>query len=200
ACPAAFTQLPDGDHDLCVTATDASGLAGAATCRHWEQQTNPTATFTAAPPDATTATGFTFTYASNKPVATFECRLDGAAFAPCAATGTTVAGLADGAHTFAVRATFKAKLDGVARTGPATTGTWTVDTTPPDTTITAGPADGASIVDVAPTFEFASEPGATFTCSVDGTPAAPCASPFTTPVLAAGSHTVAVAATDGVGN
>jgi hypothetical protein len=74
-----------------------------------------------------------------------------------------------------------------------------VDRTPPETTITTGP-DGAT-VDVAPTLEFvSSEDPASFVCSVDGAPAAPCASPFTTPPLPGGTHTVTVAAVDDVGN
>ena len=86
-----------------------------------------------------------------------------------------------------------------AQVSPVASHKWTVDVTPPETTITAGP-NGAT-VDVAPTFEFAAnEHGARFACSVDGGAPSPCASPFTTPPLLAGPHTVTVAATDDVGN
>jgi len=161
ACASPFTlsQLADGEHDLCVTPRDASGTVGAAKCRHWEQQVNATATFTAAPPAATNVTGFLFTYAVNKPSPSFECRLDDSAFAPCPANGVALAGLLDGTHQFSVRAIVKAKFDapGTSHTGPASVHTWRVDTTPPQTTITTGPADGAAIVDVAPTFEFGAD-------------------------------------------
>jgi hypothetical protein len=46
---------------------------------------------------------------------------------------------------------------------------------------------------------FASEEGSTFTCSVDGAPATPCASPLKLK-LKRGKHTVTVVATDKVGN
>jgi hypothetical protein len=202
ACASPFTlsHLADGQHDLCVTATDASGMAGTPVCRHWEQQTNAAVTFTATPPAATNRTGFTFTYTANKPTPSFECKLDDSIFVPCLANGAPVGDLLDGTHAFSVRATFRTQLDNSAHTGPPATFTWTVDTTPPETTITSGPADGDTIVDVAPTFAFASEPGASFTCAVDGGAAAPCASPFTTPPLLAGAHTVAITATDAVGN
>jgi hypothetical protein len=78
------------------------------------------------------------------------------------------------------------------------------DATPPDTTITAGPADGSSTNDTTPAFSFAAvpatEPNPTFTCSVDGGAAVACSSPFATPALANGPHTFSVAATDFGGN
>jgi len=78
------------------------------------------------------------------------------------------------------------------------------DSTPPDTTITAGPAAGSRTNDSTPTFSFAavpaSEPNPTFVCSIDGGAATPCASPFTTTSLAEGAHTLSVAAVDFGGN
>ena len=78
------------------------------------------------------------------------------------------------------------------------------DSTPPDTTITAGPAAGSRTNDSTPTFSFAavpaSEPNPAFVCSIDGGAATPCASPFTTTSLAEGAHTLSVAAVDFGGN
>lgn len=192
ANPHATPNLADGFHQLCVKAKDASGAEGPITCRRWRQELPPTATIKG--PDArTAATTAELTYGSNKPAATFECRLDGAPFKPCAATGSRFEGLAEGAHAFEVRAGF------LGQVSPVSTHKWTIDRTPPETTITSGP-DGAT-VDVAPTFAFASsEDPASFVCSVDGGPAEPCASPFTTPPLLGGAHTVAIAAVDDVGN
>jgi hypothetical protein len=71
-----------------------------------------------------------------------------------------------------------------------------------DTTITAGPADGAVIEDERPTFSFeaalagAPFPGADFRCSVDDAPAEPCASPFQTAELEDGAHSFSVFAED----
>ncbi len=74
-----------------------------------------------------------------------------------------------------------------------------VDTTPPDTTITAGPTGTTS--DNTPTFSFtATEAGSTFACRVDAAAFAACTTPFTTGVLADGAHTFEVRATDAAGN
>jgi hypothetical protein len=73
------------------------------------------------------------------------------------------------------------------------------DATPPETEITAGPSGPTT--DHTPTFVFsAGEPGSRFECSIDGGPFVPCNSPFTTPELTAGRHTLAVRAVDAAGN
>ena len=102
--------------------------------------------------------------------------------------------MADGTHTFEVRAT-----DGHGNTDPtpASRG-FAVDTTPPDTTITSGPA--ASSTDTTPSFAFVGAGGATsFQCRLDGGAWAACASAFTTTV-ALGAHTFEVRAVDAIGN
>ena len=68
------------------------------------------------------------------------------------------------------------------------------DTTPPQTTITGGPA--ALTADATPTFRFTSEAGASFECRVDAGAFTPCASPRTTAKLGNGAHTFAVRARD----
>jgi hypothetical protein len=68
----------------------------------------------------------------------------------------------------------------------------------PDTTIVSGPP--AVTTNASPTFAFtATDPAATFQCSLDDGDFAACQSPFTTPALAAGGHTFAVAAVDAAG-
>jgi hypothetical protein len=77
--------------------------------------------------------------------------------------------------------------------------TWTVDTTPPDTTITAGPSGSTS--QTAASFSFTStKVGSTFQCRLDLGPTTSCTSPATYTGLADGSHTFTVTATDSVGN
>ena len=74
-----------------------------------------------------------------------------------------------------------------------------VDTTPPRVTLTAGPP--VSTAETAATFGFAaSEPGASFSCQVDGGPWQACGSPRQVASLAVGPHTFAVRATDRAGN
>jgi plastocyanin len=69
---------------------------------------------------------------------------------------------------------------------------------PPETVITLKPR--AKTNDRTPTVKFkASIAGASYKCSVDGKPFKPCRSPFTTPLLKPGRHTIRVeAASDGV--
>lgn len=74
------------------------------------------------------------------------------------------------------------------------------DTTPPETTITAGPSEGEVINTDAPTFAWASsEPNSTFACVVDGSPIPTCDDAFVAGA-SAGPHTFSVAATDPAGN
>jgi hypothetical protein len=63
----------------------------------------PDTTITSAPPATSRSGSASFSFTSNEANVRFQCRLDGAAFAGCASPAT-YAGLAAGAHTFAVRA------------------------------------------------------------------------------------------------
>src|SRR5205823_7345594 len=103
--------------------------------------------------------------------------------------------LAVGGHTFAVRA---ADSFGNTDASPATA-TWTVlDTTPPDTTITAGPT--GTTTSHSASFSFAATETATFECSLDGTAWAACSSPQSYSSIGDGAHTFQVRATDAAGN
>ena len=97
-----------------------------------------------------------------------------------------MAALTDGPHTFEVRAT-----DSVGNTDPTpATRTFTVDTTPPDTTIDSGPS-GTITTDQA-TFTFAGDPAgdtAKVQCRIDSEPFADCTSPKTFTGLTDGPHT-----------
>ena len=86
----------------------------------------------------TTSKGATFTFSSDDTLATFRCKLDGAAYAGCT-SGKTYSGLSEGSHTFRVYA--------VDPSGNATPTdairTWTVDSIAPSVSITGGHASGA---------------------------------------------------------
>jgi chitodextrinase len=160
--------------------------------------TAPETTITAGPAGAVTATTASFEFASSEAGSRFECALDGAAYAACSSP-TSYAGLALGEHRFAVRATDAA---GNTDATPAVR-TWTItppaDTTPPETTITAGPA--GTVTATTASFEFASsEAGSRFECALDGAAYAACSSPTSYAGLALGEHRFAVRATDAAGN
>ncbi|MBJ7347601.1 MAG: hypothetical protein JHC87_03395, partial [Thermoleophilaceae bacterium] len=136
----------------------------------------------------------TYSFTASAP-AWFECKLDAAVFASCTSPYST-ASQADGLHTFSVRA-----LDGVGDVNTtAVSRTFTVDTLPPDTTITSGPGNGSFTNATTPTFGLSSEAGATFECKLDTGSYDACSAPFQTAELIDGQHTVYVRAIDTVGN
>jgi hypothetical protein len=75
-----------------------------------------------------------------------------------------------------------------------------VDTTPPDTTITSGPADGGSTTDTTPTFAFTANEPSTFQCALDDRVLFACTSPYTLSAQSQGAHQFTVQATDTAGN
>lgn len=102
--------------------------------------------------------------------------------------------LADGAHT--VFATVEL---GGETSSNSNTNTFLVDTLAPDTFLTSVPA--ALTSSSSATFSFSSnEGGVSYGCSLDGSAYALCSTPTTFVGLSDGTHTLAVRATDGVGN
>ena len=185
-----------GSHTFQVRATDPAGNTdGTPASQTWTiDLTAPDTTITSAPADPSNVTGPSFSFTSTEAGSTFQCSLDGAAFAACTSPkGYT--GLTAGSHTFQVRAT-----DPAGNTDPTPAShTWTVDLTAPDTTITAGPTNPSNVT--APSFSFTStEAGSTFQCSLDGAAFSACTSPKSYTGLTAGSHTFQVRATDPAGN
>lgn len=109
--PKAHSGLADGAHTFYVRATDAAGNPDASPAsRSFTVDTSPPPDTT--PPETTIVSGpsgtigsssASFGFASSEAGSTFECSLDGQAFAGCG-TPRDYAALSDGAHTFAVRA------------------------------------------------------------------------------------------------
>ncbi|MBI3072170.1 MAG: DUF11 domain-containing protein [Deltaproteobacteria bacterium] len=194
--PVSFTGLSAGSHTFLVRATDAAGNVDATPASYpWTIDTTaPDTSLTSTPPAVTSSTSATFVFSSLDGTATFECRLDGAAWAACTSP-TDYTGFADGSHAFDVRAKDPA---GNVDATPASY-TWSIDTTAPDTSITASPAATTAAKSAA--FEFASaDTAATFECRVDGAPWSTCTSPATYSALAEGNHTFDVRAKDPAGN
>jgi hypothetical protein len=202
--PKAYSGLSTGSHTFSVRATDAAGNTDA-TAATWTWTVNapadttpPNTTISSGPSNPTTSTSASFAFSSSESGSTFECKLDSAAYAACTSP-KSYSGLSTGSHTFSVRATDAA---GNTDASPATQ-TWTInapsDTTAPDTTIGSGPNGLTN--DATPSFAFTStEAGSTFACRVDSGAWNACTSPWTTPALGDGDHTVSVRATDAAGN
>ena len=164
--------------------------------------TAPDTTIDSGPTGPTSDTTPTFGFSADES-ATFECRLyeqgtTPPSFRACSGPGdshTPASALADGDYTFEVRAT-----DAATNAGTATRN-FTVDTTPPDTTIDSGPT-GTITTDQA-TFTFSGDPAsdtAKIQCRIDSEPFADCSSPKTFTGLSDGPHTAEFRAEDAIGN
>lgn len=156
----------------------------------------PETTIAGGPSGATSDPTPTFNLQSDEPSSTFECRIDSGSFTSCT-TPYTTASLADGAHTLEVRATDQA---GNTDSTPASR-TFSVDTDPPETTITDAPKKKLKTKRkrVRVTIEFEADESGSFECSLDGKPFTECSSPLTLRVRK-GRHTWSVRAIDEVGN
>jgi len=190
--PFAVGPRADGPHTFDVRAVDAAQNTGAAAHYAWTIDTQPPhVSLTSTPPTLTAALTARFVFSSSDTTATYRCTLDGGAATSCV-TGITY-NVTPGGHTFTVAGT-----DPAGNADQPVSFSWTVDRTPPETTITSSPPNisGPSV-----SFSFTSnESGSTFNCAVDSTTLVACEAPVSYPTLGAGQHTFRVAATDAVGN
>jgi hypothetical protein len=213
--PRNYSDLPNGSHTFKVRATDQATNQGTAASYTWTvdnslvDETPPETTILNKPPDPSASPVASFTYSSNEPGSTFECKLDSGAFASCSAAGKTYEGLGNGSHTFQARA--KDESGNVDATPAGYS--WSVsvpdpiDPPPvippqpppppppaaPETTITLKPK--AVTRDRTPTFRFRSNVGgAGYQCKLDRGGFKRCSSPFTTKKLTFGRHKVQVRA------
>jgi hypothetical protein len=215
AQPTTYSGLADGNYEFAVRAIDNAGnVQSAPTTFSWTvdnsllDETPPETTILSKPTDPSTSPVASFTYSSNEPGSTFQCKLDGGSFSGCPASGISYSGLGDGAHSFQVRAVDAShNIDptpagysftvALAEATPAGAGIAAVPggraaSRAPDTTIAK---QGARLHDRTPTFRFsASKPGASFQCRLDRGAFRACRSPLTTKKLSFGSHTLQVRA------
>ena len=212
--PKVYAGLADGNYEFEVLAIDNAGnVQPAPTTFTWTvdnsllDETPPETAILSRPADPSTSPVASFTYSSNEPGSSFQCKLDGGNFSGCPSAGITYSGLAEGPHTFQVRAidashntdptpagySFSVVL---ASSGPAGSGATPAGSKggsgAPNTTIAK---QASRTHDRTPTFRFgASKAGASFQCKLDGGPFRSCRSPLTTKKLSYGSHTLQVRA------
>jgi hypothetical protein len=193
--PKAYTGLADGNHSFEVRATDGAGNTDATPdSRSFTVEAPPDTTIDSGPAGTVNSPNVSFTFSSSRAGSSFECSLDAGPWAACASP-KAYTGLADGDHSFGVRAT-----DGAGNTDltPAIR-SFTVDTSAPDPTITAGPSGTINTSSAIVSFS-SSEAGSSFQCSLDAGSWASCSSPKAYTGLADGNHSFEVRATDGAGN
>ena len=198
--PFAYSGLTDGSHTFSVRAIDAVGNVGAATTRTWTTDTVVDPPVITSKPNASTNRASAYFFYTGEVGASFECAVDGGAYAACGVFLSTY--VADGSHTFSVR-----QKDAAGNVSAPASWAWTVDTTAPaDPVITSAPPSRTG--DTTATFSFTGEPGATYECALDGYYIGwrlypnyrPCTSPITYTGVSAGSHTFNVRQIDAAGN
>jgi hypothetical protein len=197
ATPLTYANLVDGNYIFSVRAIDQAGNQDPTGANYqWIVDTTaPDTSITSGPPAYTNRTSATLTFGSNESGVTYKCSLDSAAYAACTSPAT-YSGLANGAHMFNVYA-----IDGAGNADQTPSSlAWTVDTTPPTTTITSGPT--GSVASTSATFAFTSTgPSPTFDCRLDSAAFASCAgSSISYTGLAQGAHTFQVRSHDAAGN
>ena len=152
-------------------------------------------TIVAGPAALTNVRSATFEFTHATAGMTFQCSLDAGAWADCVSPHNYPGPLAEVLHTFKVRG-----RDTGGTLSQVATATWTVDATAPEAPALAG-VPAAATTGTTASIEFSSaEAGVQFLCSLDGTPAAPCTSPYAVSDLDDGDHAFTVAARDGAGN
>jgi hypothetical protein len=185
-----YRDTQSGSASITAAAAGKTGAAQTVAVSAPVDTTPPETTISSAPSATVASTSASIAFASEAG-ASFQCSLDGAAFAACASPAG-YASLAQGAHTFDVRA-----VDAAGNADPtAARATWTVDTLPPETTLTqwSRPKSNAA------TFWFVSSEAATFECSLDSAAWSPCTSPKSYTGLGKGTHAIRLRSTDALGN
>jgi outer membrane protein assembly factor BamB len=194
--PKIYSGLSDGSHTFEVRAIDSAGNIDKTPATYsWTiDSIPPETTITSCPQNPTNSTSATFEFICNEESCTFECKIDNGFWESCASPNTFT-NLSEGSHTFYVRA-----KDSAGNTDPTPASySWTIDITPPETTITSQPPNPSNSSNA--TFGFVcNEPSCTFECQLDGGGWTLCISPKTYTGLFDGTHVFEVKAIDAGGN
>ena len=201
----AFSGLADDVYHLTITAVDPAGnLDPTPPVADFEvDATNPDTSLVSGPPATTQSRKATIVFSGtdNRALAGYECRFDSSAdedWTPCESP-ETYAGLADGPHTAEIRA-----VDEATNRDPSPVVVdWTIDRTPPTTTIDVRPPARSN--DDSPLVEFSANEPSTFECSLDAPSAwQACTSSLDVSTiggpLSDGPHALRIRATDTAGN
>lgn len=195
-----WTQTPalsDGTYLYQVRTRDGAGNVGiwsVSSAPAVIDTVAPNTAITSAPANPTTSTSATFDFKSNESSSTYERRLDGGAWQAVTAP-ETIAGLAEGNHTYDVRAIDPAgNIDPSAASYP-----WTIDSGDPETSIVFAPPTTSVSSDA--TFMFtSSQSGSSFEHQLDGGGWQTATTPDIYTGISDGSHAYEVRAIGPTGN
>ena len=127
--PETFSNLSNGAHRLEVRSIDAQGFVDPTPAvAEWTVnviELSTTIDPAQVPANPTFSRDARFVFGSSQGASSFECSLDGAAYAPCG-NEQTYSGLRDGQHTFQVRG-----LDGAGNAGASSRDVWRVQNAAP---------------------------------------------------------------------
>lgn len=192
--------LSYGNHVITAKATDTYGNVGPLSASRTITFDNVPAVITVASPADNAFLGTktpTFTFSSNK-AGSSTCQVDSGTQSACSSPWTVPGGAisTEGAHSVTLRWT------DIAGNVTVLTRNFTVDTISPGVAIYSPNSDGAYVNSTRPVIGFTiTDTNADGSeCRVDGQPFASCVSPYTTPTLTDGSHTVQIKHTDKAGN
>lgn len=191
--PYTTSTLTDGNHTITCRGVDAAGNVGPETSKSVTVDTVAPGSVTVSGPSGLSNDNTpTYTITGGGTGVTYQCKVDGGAYANVTSPYTTTA-LGEGPHTVSCRA-----VDAAGNTGAATTVSVTVDTVGPAITI----ADGAAKWDGTHSFTLSAggESGVTYKCSIDGGSYVSVSASYTTGVLSNGTHSVSCRGTDTAGN
>ncbi|CAN5265456.1 hypothetical protein BH18ACT14_BH18ACT14_00500 [soil metagenome] len=201
--PKSYNGLAETSHTFSVRATDLAGNNDQTPAtRTWSVDVTPPA----APAITAPANGTAFSTSSVTLSGTAEPGIFVEVFEGSTSRGGTTATaggtwsktlllVADGPHTYDATAS-----DNAGNASPVSnTVTVTVDTTPPNTTISSAPATPTNATGASFSFS-ANEAGSSFECQLDDGGYSACASPKSHAGLGDGSHTFLVRAIDAVGH
>jgi hypothetical protein len=156
----------DGQHSVALRASDPYSTVTSGTQSFSVDNTSPTVAITNGPSNQTFGPGSTqtWTFTGNDGPGSglqgYACKVDNVPVTCSGPSSHSVTNLANGTHTFSVQA-----ADNVGHGSNVDSRTYAIDATPPETTITSGPVEGASTTDTSVSFAFASsEQGSTFEC------------------------------------
>ena len=208
------TTVADGAKSITAKAYDAAGnVTTSAASGLTVDNTAPALNITGGPSGQTFGPGttqtWTFTATDATSTVTALCRVRSTsstpAFSPCsgATASHAISNLPDGSYTFEAFARDGGRLEPAVQSR-----TFAIDATPPETTVTSGPADGSSSTDTTGRVRILGRPGrSTFQCRVYPAALTPpafgscsAAAGHTATGFAPGTYSFEVRATDPYGN